>query len=97
MTIGLRGYEVSTYTGVWYGGFSPHHPFHESSGHGPRLGADMLRPMIHAPTLSKPRDAYSSSAPVDPPSPPCIPSNVRVWISHPCSDSPPTPSGFSRL
>ena len=46
----------------WYGGSSPHHPFHLSSGHGPRRGPNMLRPGIHAPILSKPRAANSSSS-----------------------------------
>src|SRR6266481_2254237 len=32
-----------------------HHPFHVSSGQGPRTGPNMFRPIIHAPMLSKPR------------------------------------------
>jgi hypothetical protein len=36
MTSGARAWCVRTNTGVWYGGVSPHQPFHESSGHGPR-------------------------------------------------------------
>ena len=35
-----------------YGGLSPHHPFHESSSHGPRTGPNMLRPRIQAPTFT---------------------------------------------
>ena len=31
------------------GGFSPHQPFHSSSGQLPRTEPNMLRPMIHAP------------------------------------------------
>ena len=53
--IGARAWWVSTNTAQWYGGSSPHQPFHSSSSHGPRIGPNMLRPMIEAPMPSKPR------------------------------------------
>jgi hypothetical protein len=56
-----------TKTSVWYGGLSPHHPFHASSGQGPRIGPNMFRPSIQAPTPAKPRAAKSSSMPAVPP------------------------------
>jgi hypothetical protein len=44
---------VTTKTGLWKGGSSPHHPGHGSSPHGPRLaGPNLPRPMISAPTLA---------------------------------------------
>src|ERR1700674_5997773 len=57
----------------------------------------MLRPMIHAPTFAKPREAKSSSMPGSPPSPPCMLRKVLVSTSHSCSCSPPEPSGCSTL
>src|SRR5688572_8565240 len=56
----------------------------------------MLRPMIQAPTLAKPRAVKSSSMPVAP-SCPDILRNVRVPNIHSCSASPPMPSGSARL
>jgi hypothetical protein len=95
---GARGWWVSTNTGTWYGGLAPHQPFHSSSGHGPRLGANMLRPRIQAPTLSKPLAAKSSSGPVVPLSlPNSMRWKVRVGNTQSCSASPPRPSGCSRL
>ena len=44
-----RWWWVSTNTGVWNGGVSPHQPFQSSSSHGPRCGPNLLRPMISAP------------------------------------------------
>lgn len=46
-----RRWWVSTNTGVWNGGMSPHQPFQSSSSHGPRCGPNLLRPMISAPML----------------------------------------------
>ena len=46
----------------------PHHPRQDSSGHGPRTGPNMFRPMIHAPKLANPWAAKSSSMLVLPPS-----------------------------
>jgi hypothetical protein len=44
-----RGWWVSTNTGVWKGGSSPHHPSQSWSGQGPRTGPNLFRPMISAP------------------------------------------------
>lgn len=49
MDRGTRAWCLSTNTGVWKGGFSPHQPFHSSSGQLPRTGPSMLRPMIQPP------------------------------------------------
>src|SRR6266513_4285706 len=57
----------------------------------------MLRPMIHAPTHSPARLARSLSGPVVPPVLPSISRNARVTTNQPCSSSPPTPRGFSRV
>lgn len=46
-----RRWWVSTKTGVWKGGSSPHQPCHSSSVHGPRCGPNLLRPTISAPML----------------------------------------------
>ena len=43
-----RGWWVSTNTGWWKGGSSPHQPVHRSPLQGPRIGPNMLRPMIVA-------------------------------------------------
>src|SRR5262245_15129636 len=97
ISIGARAWCVRTKTGTWYGGFLPHHPFHESpSFHGPRDAVNMFRPMIHAPRFAIARDAKSSSMPVSPPSFPPIAWNMRVGKIHSWSASPPTPSGSSR-
>ncbi len=44
-----RTWWVSTKTGVWNGGSSPHHPSHVRSSHGPCWGPNLPRPMISAP------------------------------------------------
>lgn len=43
--IGSRGWWVSTNTGARYGGSRPHQPSH-GSFHRPRIGPNMLRPMM---------------------------------------------------
>ena len=45
--------------GWWYGGLSPHQPFQSSSPHAPRIGPNMLRPMIVAPMPVSPGAANS--------------------------------------
>jgi hypothetical protein len=61
------GWWVSTKTGWWNGGSSPHHPVHCSDGsdrgsrHGPRTGLNMLRPMIVAPIRTSAATISSSS------------------------------------
>jgi len=57
---GLCAWCVSTNTGTWQGGSSPHQPFQVSSGQGPRTGPNMLRARIQAPMFSKPRPAKPS-------------------------------------
>ena len=50
---GARGWCVSTNTGWWYGGLSPHQPFHGfAASQGPGWPPNMLRPMIVAPMLA---------------------------------------------
>jgi hypothetical protein len=44
-SIGSAGWWVSTKTGAWYGGSSPHQPRHISAPHSPRTGPYMFRPM----------------------------------------------------
>src|SRR5260370_25167909 len=82
IVIDVRGWLVSTKTGVWYGGLSPHHPFQASSGQGPRIGPNMLRPLIHAPMFVKPPAAQSSAIPLVPPPLPNICPKVRVATAH---------------
>ena len=62
-----RTWCVSTNTGVWNGGSSPHQPFHFSSSHGPRCGPNLLRPMISAPMLWEKSRVRWSSRPRVPP------------------------------
>ena len=90
-----RGWWVSTKTAWWYGGLSPHQPVHLSSTHGPRIGPNMLRPMIVAPKPALPRAANSSSRPSTPPPAPNMVWKVRVATNQSCRRSPPTPSGLS--
>ena len=64
------GWWVTTKTGWWNGGSSPHHPVHCSDGgapgsrHGPRMGPNMLRPMIVAPIPTSAAATTSSSSPM---------------------------------
>lgn len=58
MGIGLRARCVKTNTGVRYGGFSPHQPFHFSSGHGTahrpeHIAAKNPRPYVFESTRGK--------------------------------------------
>ena len=48
ISTGSRGWCVSTKTGPWYGGSGPHQP-RQSPVHSPRIGPNMLRPMMVAP------------------------------------------------
>ena len=45
ISIGSCGWWVSTKTGAWYGGSSPHQPRQSASPHSPRTGPNMLRPI----------------------------------------------------
>src|SRR5262249_50542211 len=96
MVIDVRGWLVSTKTGEWYGGLSPHHPFQVSSGQGPRIGPNMLGAMIHAPVLVNPRAAKLSSITLVPPSLPYIGRTELVAKPHACNAMAPAPSGLSR-
>src|SRR4029077_3416866 len=72
------GWWVSTKTGVWKTGSSPHQPFHSSSSQGPRCGPNLLRPMISAPIPGPQLLAKASSTPAPPPGSPCIARKVGV-------------------
>ena len=78
IAIGSRGWWVSTKTGWWYGGSSPHQPFQSESRHAPRIGPNMLRPITVAPIPASPSAANRSSSPSSPPSMPSIRRYVRV-------------------
>ena len=60
-----RGVWVSTNTGTWNGGSSPHQP-RQSGSSGKVWSPNMPAPMISAPTSAKYACAYSSSTPVVP-------------------------------
>ena len=80
-----RAWCVSTKTGVWNGGFSPHQPRHDSSPQSPRIGPNMLRPMIEAPAFSNASRRTSSLTPVSPPpASPCISRNVFSANTQSC-------------
>ena len=87
---------MSTKTGTWYGGLSPHHPFQESSFHGPLTGPNILRPKIQAPTFSNERAAKSLSMPVVPASVLYIFLKTSVLKNQEKISGPRTPSGLSR-
>ena len=52
---------VSTKTGAWYGGSSPHQP-RQSSLHSPRIGPNMLRPITYGTALSSRSSRAAASA-----------------------------------
>src|SRR6266545_1513442 len=83
MVSGSRGWCVSTNTGAWYGGSSPHQPFQPRS-HSPRPGLNMLRPMTYAPAacFHSSKTAWSSG---------------NRSKCHSCRSIPPSPSGLSAL
>ncbi len=62
LTSGSRGRWVTTKTGLWNGGSSPH---------GSSPWSNILRPITKAPIASKDLASSSSSGPVSPPSNPC--------------------------
>src|SRR6266496_4798960 len=83
MVKGWREWWVSTNTGPWYGGSSPHQPVQFGS-HSPRIGPNMLRPMTKAPAerISSSSALFSSGV-----------SNIQA-----CRRSTgPSPKGFSRV
>src|ERR687888_746162 len=85
-------------TSLWYGGSSPHQPFHCSSPQSPPCtGPNMLRPITPAPTFSS---VSSMIGVLSFTSPPCLSCDARQAASETaqsCSRSPPSPSGFSSL
>ena len=82
---GARAWWVSTKTRNVVGRVVAPPAFPGSSGHGPRTGPNMLRPMIQAPRFSKPRAAKSSSMPVAPPSLAVHLLERARGTNHPCS------------
>ena len=91
IVIGGRAWCVRTKTGWWNGGSSPHQPrpgVVARSPHGPRIGPNMLRPMIVAPMPTNPAATKSSSTPVSPTSsPPSSPAPIislsGTGLEHP--------------
>ena len=92
---GSRGWWVSTKTGWWKGGSSPHQPVHSLSPQGPRTGPNMFRPMMVAPTPEARFEKYPSSSPSSPPSWPIILLPLRVAKIQSWSRVPPMPIGWS--
>ena len=87
---------MSTNTGAWKGGSSPHQPVHDSS-HGPSPPPNILRPMMWAPTPWTTSSTTSASALCSPPSSPCCSRQLSVANTHSCRRMPPSPIGFSTL
>src|SRR3954470_23998198 len=76
ISTGSRGGCVTTNTSLWYGGLSPHQPFHCSSPQSPPpMGPNMLRPITPAPMFS--RDSSTIRA-LSLTSPPCLSSLQRA-------------------
>ena len=89
---GSRSWWVSTNTGAWYGGSSPHQPVHVSS-HGPSPPPNILRPMMNAPMPCMTASATSESALRLPPFSPCCSRQASVGNAQWCRRSPPSPIG----
>src|SRR5215207_9871210 len=95
---GSRGWWVSTNTGWWNGGSSPHQASaFGSSSHGPSPPLNIRRPITVAPTPASPSSTTSLSTFVSPPSMPCASRHACAANAHSCSRSPPAPSGSSRV
>ena len=75
---GSRSWWVSTKTGMWNGGSSPHQPCQGSSPHGPGPPPNLPRPMISAPTFAS---ASSTTAVLAFTSPPSLPWGSRHALS----------------
>src|SRR6266852_8681940 len=85
-------------TSLWYGGSSPHQPFHCPPPQSPPpTGPNMLRPMTPAPTFSSVSSMIRVLSFASPPCPPCASRQAVSEAAQPCSRSPPSPSGFSLL
>src|SRR5215210_1666053 len=85
-------------TSLWYGGSSPHQPFHCSSPQSPPpTGPNMLRPITPAPTFSSVSSMIRVLWFTSPPGWSCESRHAASAMAHSCSRSPPSPSGFSSL
>src|SRR5919108_1421273 len=85
-------------TSLWYGGSSPHQPFHSSSPQSPPLGGpNMLRPITPAPMFSRDSSTIRELGLTSPPSLSCDSRHAARGTIQSCSPSPPSPSGFSSL
>src|SRR5919204_2206713 len=85
-------------TSLWYGGSSPHQPFHCSSPQSPPpTGPNMLRPITPAPTLSNVSSMIRVLSFTWPPCLSCDSRQAASKTAQSCSRSPPSPSGFSWL
>src|SRR3954452_18489764 len=85
-------------TSLWYGGLSPHQPFHCPSPQSPPpTGPNMFRPMTAAPTFSSVSSMIRELAFTSPPSLPCASRQAASGTTQSCSRSPPSPSGSSSL
>jgi hypothetical protein len=58
----------------------PHQPRQPSSGQGPVVGRNLLRPMISAPIAVPQADAIASSGPSSPSG--CSPRQIRIFPNH---------------
>ncbi len=85
-TTDSRAWWVTTNTGAWNGGSSPH---------GTSPVTNMPCPMTTGPNRSIHPASNSSSGPPAPPSAPCIRRKLRSPNTQECSRSPPMPSGCS--
>ena len=94
---GARSWWVSTNTGMWKGGSSPHHPSQGSSPHGPGPPPNFPRPMIAAPTFVSASSTTGVLAFTSPPSGrearwKALRAKAQSWRLP-----PPSPSGCSSL
>src|SRR5215218_4872440 len=94
---GSRSRWVSTNTGMWNGGSSPHHPRHGSSPQGSGPPPNFPRPMISAPTFASDSSTTGVLAFTSPPASPCGSRHAFSATTQSWRSSPPSPSGFSRL
>src|ERR671925_795953 len=85
-------------TSLWYGGSSPHQPFHCSSPQSPPpTGPNMLRPITPAPMFARDSSTIRELGLTSPPSLSCASRQAASGTIQSCSRSPPSPSGFSSL
>src|ERR671932_662356 len=85
-------------TSLWYGGSSPHHPFHCPSPQSPPpTGPNMLRPITPAPMFSRDSSTIRVLGLTSPPCLSCASRQAASGTIQSWSRSPPSPSGFSSL